>query len=82
MTSGVETIEEQAALMDKIPDSYVLSYFQNLMSKKRNLINSWTLPVGRSSMPMEDDAGRGIRFPAERRTDQGKELRMTERIIP
>jgi uncharacterized protein YbaP (TraB family) len=30
ITYGIETVEEQISLLDKIPDSYVLEYFKNL----------------------------------------------------
>lgn len=30
VTHGIESVEEQAALLDKIPDQYVLNYFKNL----------------------------------------------------
>lgn len=30
ITYGIESVEEQAALLDKIPDQYVLDYFRNL----------------------------------------------------
>ena len=83
MTSGVETIEEQAALMDKIPDSYVLSYFQNLDEQKEELDK--LLDCYRSAdlqclwkMMQEEESGSLLNEELIR----VRNYRMTERIIP
>jgi hypothetical protein len=36
-TKGIETIEEQIALFDKIPDSYVVEYFRNINDQDKEL---------------------------------------------
>jgi uncharacterized protein YbaP (TraB family) len=82
-TYGIETAEEQIALFDKIPDSYVLEYFKNIDGQKvefeklircyrsANLDSLWLLIQDEESGALLNDELIRLR-----------NYRMTERIVP
>jgi uncharacterized protein len=81
--AGIETVEEQAALMDKIPDSYVVDYFKNLNEQEEefeklirfyrqaDLDSLWLLMQDEESGSMINDE-----------LIRSRNYRMTERMIP
>ena len=81
--TGIETIEEQAAILDKIPDSYVVEYFRNLDEqeeefdrlircyRRADLDSLWLLMQDEESGSMLNDDLIRLR-----------NIRMTERLIP
>jgi uncharacterized protein YbaP (TraB family) len=81
--SGIETVEEQAALLDKIPDSYVLEYFRNLDDQKdelRKLIRCYCRADLDSLWILMQDEESGSMLNDE--LIRTRNIRMTERVIP
>jgi uncharacterized protein YbaP (TraB family) len=82
-TYGIETVEEQVALLDKIPDSYILDYFKNLDKQdqefekligcycRADLDSLWILIQDEESGAMLNDE-----------LIRERNYRMAERVIP
>jgi len=80
---GIETIEEQASLLDKIPDSYVLEFFRNLEAQEREfekLIRCYCRADLDSLWVLMQDEESGTLLNEE--LIRHRNFRMTERIIP
>lgn len=80
---GLETVEEQVVLLDKIPDSYVLEYFRNLDEQERefnNLIRFYRNADLDSLWLMMQDEESGSMLNDE--MIRARNHRMTERIVP
>ncbi|MBN1791721.1 MAG: TraB/GumN family protein [Bacteroidales bacterium] len=80
---GLETVEEQVVLLDKIPDSYVLEYFRNLDEQERefnNLIRFYRNADLDSLWLMMQDEESGSMLNDE--MIRARNHRMTERIMP
>lgn len=81
--TGIETVEEQAVILDKIPDSYIVEYFRNLDDqeeeferlircyRRADLDSLWLLMQDEESGSMLNDE-----------LIRGRNIRMTERVIP
>lgn len=80
---GLETVEEQVVLLDKIPDSYVLEYFRNLDEQEKefnNLIRYYRNADLDSLWLMMKDEESGSLLNDE--MIRVRNHRMTERILP
>jgi uncharacterized protein YbaP (TraB family) len=80
---GLETVEEQVVLLDKIPDSYVLEYFRNLDEQEKefnNLIRFYRNADLDSLWLMMQDEESGSMLNDE--MIRVRNHRMTERILP
>lgn len=80
---GLETVEEQVVLLDKIPDSYVLEYFRNLDEQEKefnNLIRFYRNAELDSLWLMMQDEESGSMLNDE--MIRVRNHRMTERILP
>jgi len=80
---GIETVEEQAALLDKIPDRYVLEYFKNLDEQEdefERLISCYRRADLDSLWILMQDEESGILLNDE--LIRVRNYRMTERVIP
>jgi uncharacterized protein YbaP (TraB family) len=80
---GLETVEEQVSLLDKIPDSYVVEYFRNLDEQEKEfdkLIRCYRKADLDSIWLMIQDEGSGSMLNDE--MIRVRNRRMTERIIP
>ena len=81
--SGLETIEEQVALMDKIPDSYVIEYFSNLGEQEtqfEKLIRCYQRADLDSIWLLLQDEEAGVMLNED--LIRSRNYRMVERIIP
>jgi len=82
-TFGIETVEEQIALFDKIPDSYVVEYFRNIDEQDREmetLIRCYRKADLDSLLILVQDEESGSLLNDE--LIRQRNHRMTERIIP
>jgi uncharacterized protein YbaP (TraB family) len=82
-TYGIETVEEQVALLDKIPDNYVLEYFKNLDKQDQefeSLIRCYRRADLDSLWVLMQDEESGALLNEE--LIRLRNYRMTERIIP
>jgi len=83
LTFGIETVEEQIALFDKIPDSYVVEYFRNIDEQDRELetlIRCYRRADLDSLLILVQDEESGSLLNDE--LIRQRNYRMTERIIP
>jgi uncharacterized protein len=81
--SGLESIEEQIALMDKIPDSYVIEYFSNLSEQEsefEKLIRCYQRADLDSIWLLLQDEESGVMLNDE--LIRSRNYRMAERIVP
>jgi uncharacterized protein len=81
--SGLETIDEQVALMDKIPDSYVVEYFSNLGEQEaefEKLIRCYQRADLDSIWLLVQDEESGIMLNDD--LIRSRNYRMAERIVP
>jgi uncharacterized protein YbaP (TraB family) len=82
-TIGLETVEEQAALVDKVPDSYVIEYFSNLDEQNNEfekLIRCYQRADLDSIWILLQEEESGVLLNDE--LIRLRNYRMTERIIP
>jgi uncharacterized protein len=81
--SGLETIEEQVALLDKIPDSYVVEYFSNLGEQEtefEKLIRCYQRADLDSIWLLVQDEESGVMLNDD--MIRSRNYRMAERILP
>ena len=82
-TIGIETVEEQVALLDKIPDDYVLEFFKNLDKQDmefESLIRCYSRADLDSLWLLMQDEESGAMLTDE--LIRLRNYRMTERVIP
>lgn len=82
-TYGIETVEEQIGVLDKIPDSYVVAYFRNLDKQNtelEKLIRSYRQADLDSLWLLVQDEESGALLTDE--MIRMRNYRMSERIIP
>jgi uncharacterized protein YbaP (TraB family) len=82
-TFGIETVEEQIALFDKIPDSYVVEYFRHIDQQDdemENLIRCYRNADLDSLLILVQDEESGSLLNDE--LIRQRNYRMAERIIP
>jgi hypothetical protein len=81
--TGIETLEEQAALIDKIPDSYVVEYFRNLHGQEEEfekLIHCYRSADLNCLWELMQDQESGTLLNDE--LIRMRNYRMTERLLP
>lgn len=81
--TGIETLEEQVALIDKIPDSYVVEYFRNLDAQQEEfekLIHCYRSADLNCLWELMQDQESGTLLNDE--LIRMRNYRMTERLLP